>query len=155
MFRALVDAVDDASWSRAEATDTLLGLALAWREMSAALDAFGQLVSDEAAPVGKDTDVDVDVVRDALLGLHEARARLEDALTNESSRAGLELHAAVLAAVKRLLVELDLDQRLRRQVRLARTTPRRVPRPPGRRRTQPVAPSEAETQVLGRISDDT
>ncbi len=154
MFRALVDAVEDPSWSTDERTDTLLGLAQTWREMSAALDAFGQLVADEAGRAGQAAEIDVEVVRDALLGLHEARARLEDALTSESSGPGLELLAAVLATVKRLLRELDLDQRLRRQVRLARTAPRRLPRPPVRRSTTPPDASEAETQVLGRIPDE-
>ena len=71
--------------------DALLGLAQTWREMSAALDAFGQLVADEAGPAGRARDVDVDVVREALQGLREARARLEDALTRGAAGPRLEL----------------------------------------------------------------
>jgi hypothetical protein len=50
-----------------------------------------------------------------------------------------ELHAAVLATVKRLLAEMSLDERVRRQVRLARTTRTRVPRAAVRGVTTPPA----------------
>ena len=164
MFRAVADSTDDPGWSTAERTDALLGLAQTWREMSSALDAFGQLVADEAgtSPSGaRSVDVDVDVVHDARSGLDEARARLEDALTCGSVGPQLELDAAVLATVKRLLRELDLDQRIRRQLRLARSAPRRVPRPIAgpiaRRRAEPSWPpevSEAETQVIESVPDE-
>ena len=172
MFRSLVDSTEDEAWSSEESADALLGLAQTWRELAAALDAFGQLVADEAGTGGRagSVEVDIDVVAEARRGLDEARARLEDALTHGSGGPQLELDAAVLATVKRLLRELDLDQRIRRQVRLARTAPRRVPRPvvrPSARR-RPVLPerttqeespseestSEAETQVLGTVPDE-
>jgi len=69
-----------------------------------------------------------------------------------------ELHAAVLSTVRRLLTEMDLDERVRRQVRLApRTRPRRS-RPdapaPGDRPAEPEEPTpEAETQVMPRVPD--
>ena len=143
MFRTVVDGAEDVAWSTGESRDLLLGLAQTWREMSAAVDAFGQLVADEAGPGGNRAQIDGDVVRDALQGLHESRGRLEDALTTEAAGPRLEVLAAVLGAVKRLLRELDLDQRLRRQVRLARTSPRRVPRPPVRRWKGPSSPADA------------
>ncbi len=64
----------------------------------------------------------------------------------------LELHAVVLSTVKRLLREMDLDERLRRQVRLAR--PLRAPgrRPPAAGTAPPGEPTpEAETQLLPRV----
>lgn len=160
MFRALVDSSEDEDWSPLE--DQLLGLARTWREMAGALDAFGQLVADDAGPAGRSGTVDVDVVRDARVGLGEARTRLEEALAADRAGPQLELDAAVLATVKRLLRELDLDQRIRRQVRLARSAPRRVPRPISRpvaqRRTEmPWAPEgsqDDETQVLKNIPDE-
>jgi uncharacterized membrane protein YccC len=160
MFRSVLDGTEDAAWSASDSTDALLGLAQTWREMAAAVDAFGQLVADEAGPPGRvsSVEVDIDVVREARHGLDEARARLEDALTSGSVRPQLELDAAVLSTVKRLLRELDLDQRIRRQVRLARSAPRRVSRPIARRRSAPSWPPEDtpedETQVLGKIPDE-
>src|SRR5687768_3810473 len=115
MFRSLVDGAEDAAWSSEENADALLNLAQTWREMAAALDAFGQLVAEEAGPGRRDgsVKVEMDVVGDARHGLDDARARLENALTSGSAGPQLELDAAVLATVKRLLRELDLDQRIR------------------------------------------
>ena len=162
MFRSLVDGAEDAAWSSAENADALLNLAHTWREMAAALDAFGQLVAEEAGPGRRDgsVKVEMDVVGDARHGLDDARARLENALTTGSAGPQLELDAAVLATVKRLLRELDLDQRIRRQVRLARTAPKRVPRPvvrpSARRRHLPaVEPTSDEaTQVMDAVPDE-
>jgi hypothetical protein len=164
MFRALVDSAEQADWSTEERADALLGLARTWREMAAALDAFGQLVADESGPPssGGSVEVDIDVVGEARLGLDDARHRLEESLTHGGPGAQRELDAAVLATVKRLLRELDLDQRIRRQVRLARSRPRRVPRPIAgpiaRRRSgltgPPQVTPEEETQLLDRIPDE-
>jgi hypothetical protein len=156
MFRALVDRVEDPGEAGSDEADALRRLARTWREMAAAVDAFGQLVADEAAPQGRPDDVDVDVVREALRGLHDARLRFEHSLTAPGTAAQLELDAVVLATVKRLLGELDLDERIRRQVRLARTAPRRMPRP-ARRRGEPAWPATSpddETQVIGRVPPD-
>ncbi len=153
MLRALVDATDDLTWGDEESTEAvLLGIAQALREMAAGVDAFGQLVHDEADVAGDLTVTDAQALRDALEGLHEARARLEDALVAGGSPAMLELHAVVLSTVKRLLREMDLDERLRRQVRLAR--PLRAPgrRPPAAGTAPPGEPTpEAETQLLPRV----
>ena len=70
---------------------------------------------------------DVRALREALDRLQQARARLESALAAGAPTQLLELHAAVLSTVRRLLIEMDLDERVWRQVRLA---PRpRQPRP--------------------------
>jgi hypothetical protein len=101
---------------------------------------------------------DVHAIRAALEGLHEARARLEELLTTGSRPGLLELHAAVLSTVKRLLRELDLDERIRRQVRLRRpTSPRRAHRPAvttSKRPTPPEPTPDTETQVLPTVPDD-
>ena len=154
MFRALADATHGEDWVNDDsAEDVFLGLAQTFRELAAGVDAFGQLVRDDADPASRMTADDVDSLRQALDGLLEARARLEDLLTNSDSRALSELHAAVLSTVKRLQREMDLDERVRRQVRLARRT-RRLPyrgsvssdRPP-----EPETTPDAETQVMPRI----
>jgi hypothetical protein len=90
--------------------------------------------------------------------MHEARARLEEALVSGTSAPLLELDASLLATVKRLVREMDLDERIRRQVRLRR--PPRVRRlQPGRRPVggEPRAPEptpEAETEVLPAVPRD-
>jgi hypothetical protein len=161
MFRALVDAVEDAAWVGQDgAEEVFLDLARTFREMAAGVDAFGQLVRDEAESddPGRFGAADVHGLTEALEGLHEARARLDAALAGGTDQELLELHATVRATVKRLLRELDLDQRIRRQVRLrppartrlappGRTTPPRPPQPP-----EPTP--EAETQVLPPIPPD-
>jgi hypothetical protein len=159
MFRALVDAAQDASWHDEETTRfVLLGLAQTFHEMAAGIDAFGQLVHDEAGPAQLLTAAHVQAHREALDGLHEARARLNDLLVSDPVPDLLELNVAVLSTVKRLLRELDLAERIRRQIRLLGPTRKRVPHAgplrPGSRPQRPEkepAP-EAETQPLPRMS---
>jgi uncharacterized membrane protein YccC len=160
MFRALVDATQDPAWpSDEDLADVLLGLAQIFREMAAGVDAFGQLVHDEADPATRIGASDVQVLRDALEGLHEARARLEDLLVTGATPQLLELHAAVLSTVKRLLREMDLDERIRRQVRLIPPARVRRPRPGTTRRPSRARPSggagpDDETQLLPRLPGD-
>ncbi|HEU4513233.1 MAG TPA: FUSC family protein [Nocardioidaceae bacterium] len=158
MLRALVDASEQLAWSedeggeRDESTElVLLGLAQTFREMASGVDAFGQLVHDEADVAKGMSPVDPHALREALEGLHEARARLEEMLMAGAGPDLVELHAVVLSTVKRLLREMDLDERVRRQVRLAR--PLRTPGPrPSAGRPSPDEPApDAETQLLPRI----
>jgi hypothetical protein len=58
---------------------------------------------------------------EALEGLREARARLNELLLVDTAPVLFELHFSVLSVVKRLLVELNLDERIRRQLRLQRS----------------------------------
>ncbi len=154
MLRAVVDATDDPAWLGDSATDVYLGLAQTLREMAGGVDAFGQLVRDEAEDARRMSAGDVLVVREALDGLHEARARLDDLLMATSAPQGIELFASVLSTVKRLLRELDLDERIRRQVQMLRTSRPRTSRygsagPPGVRPPDSAEPDpDAETQVL-------
>ena len=170
MFRAVADATSDpgssARWLADESTDWVLpGLAQVFREMAAGIDAFGQLVHGEAGPASERTATDVRAVQDALEGLHEARARLDEIVLAGPDPELLELHAVVLSTVKRLLRELDLGERVRRQVRLL--GPRR-PRPrlpyvggrpgaavdPGRAGGADDPIADAETQALPAVTDD-
>jgi hypothetical protein len=138
----------------------LLGLAQTFGELAAGVDAFGQLVRNEADPANPMTSADVQALRQALDGLHEARARLEDLLTAGAAPPLLELHAAVLSTVRRLLTEMDLDERVRRQVRLGLLRRGSRRRRSGARAPvdQPAEPEEppadAETQVMPRVPDN-
>lgn len=160
MFRALVDATYGAGWTDEEiAVDVLTGLAQTFRELAAGVDAFGDLVRVEADPAHSTVSSDVQRVRIAMEGLHEARARLDDLVLMDSVHELLELHTAVLSTVKRLTREMDLDERVRRQLRLLHSTRPRLPqrpRRPGTRRAPPPGASEvtpdAETQLLPRVS---
>ena len=154
MLRSIADSSYGAPWLDDDeiAKDVLLGLAEAFRELAAGIDAFGQLVHDEADPSHSMTAAEVEKVREALEGVHEARVRLEEMISADVSRDVLELHASVLSTVRRTLRELDLDERVRRQVRQVRPThPMRGPdvaRPPD----TPEPSPDAETQVLPTVS---
>ena len=153
MFRALVDAVDDTEWPDGDAAgQTFADIAQTFREMAAGVDAFGQLVRDEAEVAGHLGAADVQGLNEAREGLHRARARLDAALASGTDQELIELHATLRSTVKRLLREMDLDQRIRRQVRLR--PPNRTRLTPHGRTTGPRTPAppeptpEAETEVL-------
>ena len=130
MFRAVHDAAYDAGWPDDEIGEAVVaGLAQVLQELADGVAAFGDLVRAEAQPERHDVAAEIHEVQDALEGLHEARARLSDLLLMDTGPVLFELHAAVLATVKRLLAEMSLDERVRRQVRLARTGRTRLPRP--------------------------
>ena len=148
MFRAVLDGTYDATWLDDEsAKDVFLGLAQTFREMAVSVDAFGHLVRDEAEAAKPVSSADVQALRDALDGLHEARARLDELLMAGIAPELVELHAAVLSTVKRLLHEVDLHERVRRQLRQGSQRPSRPPVP------QEPDP-DAETQLLPRIPGD-
>ncbi|MEP9362540.1 FUSC family protein [Nocardioides sp. CN2-186] len=164
MYRALADATaGDHAWLGAEgATDVLLGLVQTFREMAAAVDAFGELVRLDAAPAGQASSADFEALREAMEGLPEARARLEEMSTSVADADLRELHAAVLSTVKRVQRELDLEQRVRRQLQLRRplrTWPAPLRPHPSRRRATslpaagPAGDGDAETVRMPRLSD--
>lgn len=154
MLRAVVDATSDATWLDGEgAEDVLLGLAQTFRELGACVDAFGRVVRNESNPAVRLDSADVQAVRDALEGLLEARARLDELLTAGEAPDLLELHAVMLSTVKRLLRELDLDERVRRQFRLLRparprTGQRGRPTPTGSTPSSSEPTPDTETQRL-------
>lgn len=151
-FRAVLDAVTDDGWPEGPEAVTVLGrVAEAFVAMAAGVDAFGQLVREEADPDARLSSADVDEVRRALEELHRTRSRLQAELETGARSAVLELDVAVLTAVKRLLQEMDLDARVRRQVRLTRRRrpSRSTGRGPGTRPEVAPEPSpDDETQVL-------
>jgi hypothetical protein len=153
MFRAVADATYDAPWLQDEtAPDVLLGLAQTFRDLAAGVDAFGRLVRIEADPAFPLAPAEVTDLRTALDGVHDSRARLDELFLSSDSQLLLELHAAVLATVKRLLQEMDLDERVRRQVRLMRRRrPHRLGPQSAPLSDVPPEPSpDAETQLLPR-----
>ncbi|MFZ2012966.1 MAG: hypothetical protein WAV00_04020 [Nocardioides sp.] len=128
MFRALLDATSDHGPDRDDvARDVFLGLAQALREVAAGIDAFGHLVRNDASPTATLSPDDVLVLQAALDGLQEARTRLEDLLTSEPAPELRELNAVVLSTVRRLLREMDLEQRVRRQLELGSAARPRTP----------------------------
>ena len=136
MFRAVHDASTDPEWPDDEVGEAVVvGIAHTFRDMADAVAAFGALVRAEAEPERSDTVQEIHHMREALEGLREARARLSELLTVDTSSVLLELHFSILSAVKRLLAELDLDARVRRQLRLrppASSMRPRLARRPGR-----------------------
>jgi len=159
MFRSVADAAVDSSGAGAEDSDDVrLGLARVFRELAAAIGAFGTLVRSEA---GSPSDAsDLRAVRAAVDGLAQARNRLEELTRTEFKGELGELYANVLSTIKRVQRELALDQRVRRQLQLRRPFPTgRAPmRPRPARRPGPAVPPEtgpdAETQRLPRTDPD-
>jgi hypothetical protein len=141
MFRAVHDATSDPGWPQDEIGEAVVrNLEQVLRELADGVLAFGDLVRAEAQPERPDVLPEIHRVQAALEGLHEARARLEDLVMTDIGAVVLELHANVLATVKRVLVELDLGERVRRQLRL-----RPVSRPRHPRRNGPTPPSTGPT----------
>jgi hypothetical protein len=160
MYRALADATTgEPAWLAEEgAEDVLLGLVQTFRELAAAVDAFGELVRLEAAPVGQSQSADFGALREAMAGLPEARDRLEDLGTVVTDPELRELQASLLSTVKRVQRELDLDQRVRRQLQLrrpVRTWPAPLRPHPSRRRptTFPDSEPDAETQRMPQVPE--
>jgi hypothetical protein len=119
MFRAVHDASTDPEWPDDEVGEAVIvGVGQTFSDMADAVIAFGALVRAEAAPERSDTLQEIHRMREALEGLREARARLNELVTVDTSSVLFELHFSILSAVKRLLGELDLDARVRRQLRL-------------------------------------
>lgn len=145
----------DAEWlGEPGASAELHRLARRLREMAAGIDAFGAMVRNEGDVHAEMSRDDVQRLRAALDDLHRTKDRLADELGASPSTAILELRTSQRSTVKRLLRELDLDQRLRRQLRLAPHRRRTaLPHEPHRSPSSTPAPPpstgpEAETQVV-------
>jgi hypothetical protein len=160
MFRALADAAADNAWMGDESgEDVLLGLVQVFRELAAAIDAFGAVVRSESGPPSELSSSDLRSLREAVDGLAEARARLEDLVTTDFKGELSELHVNVLSTVKRVQRELNLDQRVRRQLQLHRRVPARsalVRSKAGRSAGSavPATSPDADTQPLPRADAD-
>jgi uncharacterized membrane protein YccC len=131
MFRAVLDATSDPAWPEDEVGDAVIAnTEQVLRELATAVTTFGELVRIEARPQGVGAAEGARLVRDALEGLREARARLQDLLMVDLPPVLVDLNRALLSAVQRLLTEMDLDARVRRELRLAPSRARL--RKPGR-----------------------
>jgi uncharacterized membrane protein YccC len=134
MFRAVHDATNDPHWPDDEVGEAVItGMVHTFQEMAHGVAAFGELVRAEAEPERRSTAREIERMREGLEGLREARARLNDLLTIETTPGLFELHFTMLSTVKRLLSEMDLEARVRRQLRLRPPTATLRPRAPRRR----------------------
>jgi hypothetical protein len=119
MFRSLLDATSDPNWPDDEVGKIVVGaVAELLHDLAAGLGAFGQMVRTQAQPQLDGKPPEMAKVQQALDGLHEARDRVSDLLLVGGPPVVTELNFALLSTVKRLLSELDLDERIRRQLRL-------------------------------------
>jgi hypothetical protein len=159
MFRAVHDAMSDETWPEDEVGEAVLDvLRQVFSELADGVDAFGELVRAEARLDGGSVAPQVHRVQAGLDGLHEARARLDDLLLVDTPPVVHDLHASMQATVRRLLREMSLEERVRRQLRLlnrpARGRASQAPaRHPPRHRPGPVEPApddgpDAPTQLL-------
>jgi len=115
MFRSLLDAAPGLEDPEGGLGPEIKGgVALALTEFAAAIRAFARLIRADAQP-GQSHLPEVSAVREALDGLREARARITDLVLIDDNPVRQELNFALLTTIKRLLTELDLEERLRRQ----------------------------------------
>lgn len=126
MFRSLLDAAPGLENSEGGVGPEIKGgVALALTEFAAAIRAFARLVRADAQP-GQSHLPEVSTVREALNGLQEARARITDLVLVDDDPVRTELNFALLTTIKRLLTELDLEERLRRQTSARSPTLQRI-----------------------------
>ena len=143
MFRTVLDAATDPAWPEDEVGEEVVReLGQVFREMSAGVDAFGELVRVEADPERRVVSSEVERLQVGLEGLHEARARIQHLQLLDTGPVLSALHATLVTVITRLERELDLDERIRRQLRLlprygAGRRPARLGRPLPRRRAGP------------------
>jgi len=141
------------------AVATLTLVAQACRRMGDGIDAFGELVRNEGDVRVELSAGDVARLRETLASLRVVAEQLEAQIAEGGPPDVLELLSVTRSTIRRLLDELDLESRLRRQ--LSRMHPRRrvargMPRPV-RRRERPGlwAPGEPddETMPLPQLGD--
>lgn len=157
LMRSVLDCADDSWLSEDSATPVLSDLAATFRELAAGVDAFGELVRNEADAQVDLSPGDIARLQKAEDGMHRARTRLDAALAAERSPDVIELYSATRSTVRRLRHELALDERVRRQLRLL--PPRRRSNLPSslhrpHLEAPPPAGPDAETEVLPRVPDE-
>ena len=147
LLRSFADAA--ASVAADETTSTDPGLrgtgARVCRVIADAVDAFGQTVADDAMGSAEDSSSSLTALRARVTELRELHLELQARLETTSDPAMIELVAYTTATVRRLIRELDPDERLRRQLRL-----RRAQRPVAPRRRHREPPSGP----LGEVGED-
>ncbi len=150
LMRSVADAASGSWIADDDASTVLTEVASTCRQLAAGVDAFGEMVRNEAAAQVDLSRADIERLQEAHDGLLRARARLDAALGEQRPPDVVELLSATRATVRRLQHELALDERVRRQLRLL--PPRRHVHRPARRRPPLVAPPgpDAETEVMRR-----
>jgi hypothetical protein len=125
MFRGVADVTSDPEWPDDDSGDAAaIDLVQVLRELAAGVEAFGALVRAEATSRELSAPERVHGVDEALQGLHDARDRLRSRIRLDSSPVLTELYVSLSSTVKRVLREMDLEERVRRQ-ELLRPPPRR------------------------------
>jgi hypothetical protein len=115
MFRSLLDALRSDGWPGGEVgRDVEAAVATLLHEFAAGIRAFGHLVRADARSAPSEPP-EIGHLLEATDGLQEARARITDLVLADDDPVRSELNFALLATAKRLLTELDLDERVRRQ----------------------------------------
>ena len=149
LFRTYTDLASTAAAEDVPTAPLLRELgARVFRALADAIDAFGQTVADDAMGTAEDSARSLATLRERLTTLRDLRVELQARLDTVDPR-HLELFTASIAALRRVIFELDPDERVRRQVRLTRgrrTLPARVRRPaaapPGSSQTGEDSPTE-------------
>ncbi len=149
LFRSCAEAASAAAAADAPSDPLLREVgSRVCRGLADAIDAFGQTVADDAMGTAEDSTRSLAVLRERLTDLRDLRVELEARLDTVDP-ALLDLFTATVATVRRVVRELDPDERMRRQVRLTRgrrTLPTRVrrpaPDPPGSSETGEDSPTE-------------
>ncbi len=120
LFRAFAEQAAQAGAGDDAADADLRDLgARTCRAVAGTVDAFGQTVADDAMGSGEASATSLAVLRERLTGLRELQLELQAHLDTVAP-ARLEVLTATIAAVRRVVRELDPDERVRRQLRLTR-----------------------------------
>ncbi len=155
MFRSLADAVASDEWEPDQ--DDLALFARALEQLADLVQTFGRLVRDEAgrgAESARAGRTEVETLAEAVTALRATRSDLEAHRRAAEVAVDIELTVSILSTVRRLLRELDLTERMARQVQLHKRTrprPRRVKRAPSADRgpVDPGAPTEQMQSKTG------
>jgi uncharacterized membrane protein YccC len=157
LMRSVLDCADDSWLTEDSAESVFTDLAATFRELAAGVDAFGELVRNEADAQVDLSLGDIDRLQKAEEGMRRARTRLDAALVGEQSPDLIELYSATRSTVRRLQHELALDERVRRQLRLVPQRRRPYRSSPLHRPhlgAPPPARPDAETEVLPQVQDE-
>jgi len=145
LFRAFADAADTTDTDDQDVDPALLrDGARVLRTVADAIDAFGHTVASDALGSAEDSSASLAALREQITVLRELHLELQARLESTETPQ-LELVSATVATVRRLVRELDPDERLRRQLRLSRT---RRPAPARVRRQDPPS------GPLGEMGED-
>lgn len=116
LFRSLADGVPDDAPEAQEpyAEDVRLAFGVLLHDLASTIRAFGRLVVLDAGPGATDAE---QALTTTLEALRETRARITDLLMVDAREDGTLwlLRGSLLAAVERVLRELDVEERARRR----------------------------------------